>query len=271
MNYLPTQDNPTLLRRLRRMLNGLSHRRLCCLCGHHFYRFSKFRGGVEALSPYLRQVEWISSDFDNFWCPYCRSHDRERHLVLYLEALKLWHDLKGASVLHIAPEKQLGRRVELSQPTRYIRGDLVPTREGVEQMDVTAINYPDQSFDLVICNHVLEHVPDDHKALHELLRVLKPGGRAILQTPYAASLEQSIEDPDGKKSSSERLADFGQEDHVRLYGRDLFERIQSVGFELDMRQHQQLLPDIDPARYGVNPREPLILALKPNAGTTINR
>lgn len=265
MNYLPTQDNPSFVRRLRRMVNGMSRRRFCALCGHHFYRFSKFRGGVEALSPYLREVEWISSDFDNFWCPYCRSHDRERHLVLYLDALNLWQELKGAAILHIAPEKQLGRRLELCQPSRYVRGDLVPTREGVEKLDVTAINYPDESFDLVICNHVLEHVPDDRRALKELLRVLKPGGRAILQTPYAALLEESVEDPEGRKSSSERLAEFGQEDHIRLYGRDLFTRIREAGFELEVRQHQEVLQEVDAARYGVNQREPLVMGRRRKA------
>ncbi len=263
MLYQPTQDNIGIVRRIRRGLNGLGRRHFCCVCGRTFFRFSKYRGGWAAFSAYLHTVKWTGSDFDHFWCPYCRSHDRERHLILFFEKLGFWPRLEGASVLHVAPEKRLAARVEACRPSRYVKGDLAPAREGVERLDVTAIAYPEAAFDWVICNHVLEHVPDDAQALRELFRVLKPGGAAILQTPYAAGLEKSVEDPAGIATDEQRIAFYGQEDHVRLYGRDLFDRIRAAGFALELKQHGECLPEIDARRYGVNPDEPLFLCRKP--------
>lgn len=262
MNYGATQNVPSLGRRLRRFVNGLGRRCYCCICGRHFTRFSKFRGGHAAVSRYLRDLEWISSDFDNFWCPFCRSHDRERHLFLYFDALALWPQFKGKDILHLAPEKYLALKLADQQPASYIKGDLVPSRAGVVPLDVTAIDYGNEHFDWVICNHVLEHVPDDALALREIWRVLRPGGRAILQTPYAAKLERSVEDAVTGDDQSRRLV-YGQEDHVRLYGRDLFERIQAAGFELQIKEHAHLLADLEVARYGVNPAENLVLCVKP--------
>ena len=262
MQYQATQNRVSLLRRARRFLNGLGRSRHCCICQRTFLRFSKFRGGWQALSPYLRQARWTGSDFDNFWCPFCRCHDRERHLTLFFERLELWERFEGAAVLHLAPEKHLARRIEECAPERYVKGDLAPSREGVERIDVTALPFADASFDWVICNHVLEHVPDDVRALAEIWRVLRPGGGAILQTPYAAALEASVENPE-IVSAAQRLEFYGQEDHVRLYGRDLFERIRAAGFELELRSHAEWLPHIDAARYGVNQEEPLFWCIKP--------
>ena len=262
MQYQPTQDNIGFVRKIRRALNGLGHSHACCVCGKTFFRFSKYRGGWKAFSVYLHNVQWTGSDFDHFWCPYCRCHDRERHLILFFEKLGFWDRLAGASVLHLAPEKRLAVRIEACRPAHYVKGDLVPAREGIEKIDVTRIPYPDDSFDWVFCNHVLEHVPDDAKARSELFRVLKPGGIAVLQTPFAAGLEKSLEDPAEINTDEKRIEFYGQEDHVRLYGKDLFERIKAAGFQLELKTHEACLPDIDAARYGVNRNEPLFLCRK---------
>lgn len=262
MQYQPTQDNIGFVRKIRRALNGLGKTHACCVCGKTFFRFSKYRGGWKAFSVYLHNVQWTGSDFDHFWCPYCRCHDRERHLILFFEKLGFWDKLAGASVLHLAPEKRLAARIEACRPARYVKGDLVPAREGIEKIDVTGIPYPDAAFDWVFCNHVLEHVPDDAKALSELFRVLKPGGIAILQTPFAAGLEKSLEDPDEINSDEKRIEFYGQEDHVRLYGNDLFDRIKAAGFQLELKTHDDCLPDTDAVRYGVNRNEPLFLCRK---------
>jgi SAM-dependent methyltransferase len=263
MQYQATQDNIGWGRRFRRGLNGLGNRHFCCVCGKTFFRFSKFRGGWAAVSPYLVNVKWTGSDFDNFWCPFCRSHDRERHLILFFEKLGFWDRLSGASVLHIAPEKRLAARIEACAPARYVKGDLVPSRAEIEPLDVTAIRYPDGTFDWLFCNHVLEHVPNDAQALRELFRVLKPGGTAILQTPFAAGIDQTLDNSAEIDTDEKRIEFYGQEDHVRLYGRDLFERIRAAGFVLDLKKHADVLPDVDAARYGVNPDEPLFLCRKP--------
>jgi len=263
MHYQPTQDTISPLRKFRRALNGLGKTHTCCVCGHTFFRFSKYRGGEKAVSPYLHNVAWVSSAFDTFWCPYCRSHDRERHLILYLDALNLWPAFGNASVLHIAPEKQLAFRIASRNPARYIKGDLTPARADIEQLDVTAIRYPDATFDCVICNHVLEHVPDDALALRELWRVLKPGGLAILQTPYANGLDKTLENQPEVTTPEQRREFYGQEDHVRLYGRDIFERITAAGFAPEMKKHPDLLSGTDAHRYGVNPHEPLFRFHRP--------
>ena len=265
MDYRPKVGGDGFVRSVRRFLNGLGHRCTCRLCGRHFFRFSKFRGGWAAFSPYLREVKWTGSDFDRFWCPFCRCHDRERHLALFFDHLGFWPSFANAAVLHIAPERGLSEMIADERPANYVKGDLSPSREGICKIDVTQIPYADAAFDWVLCNHVLEHVPDDRKALSELFRVLKPGGRTVLQTPYAEHLALTREKEAEIDSDEKRIAFYGQEDHVRLYGRDLFRRIRDAGFELTLKTHRECLPGKDPQRYGVNGEEPLFLCTKPPA------
>ena len=262
MEYQATQDRVGFVRKTRRLLNGLGRSRLCCVCGNSFFRFSKYRGGWNNFSAYLHNVKWTGSDFDQFWCPFCRSHDRERHLILFFDKLGVWEKMAGASVLHFAPEKWVANRIEACRPKRYVKGDLVPVREGIEKIDVTDIPFAAASFDWVLCNHVLEHVPNDVRALRELWRVLKPGGIAVLQTPFASGLEKTLEIPSEVDTDAKRLEFYGQEDHIRLYGRDLFDRIRAAGFQLDLKKHVECLPDIDAIHYGVNRHEPLFLCVK---------
>jgi len=265
MEYQATQDKVGYVRKVRRFLNGLGRSHECCMCGKRFFRFSKYRGGWKSFSAYLHNVKWTGSDFDHFWCPFCRSHDRERHLTLFFGKLAFWDRFANASILHLAPEKLLSSRIEACRPARYVKGDLIPSREGVTKIDVTDIPYAASSFDWILCNHVLEHVPDDARALRELYRVLKPEGIAILQTPFASGLEKTLETPAEINTDEKRIEFYGQEDHVRLYGRDLFDRIRAAGFRLELKKHGECLPDVDAARYGVNRDEPLFLCVKPKS------
>ncbi len=118
--------------------------------------------------------------------------------------------------------------------------------------------FEDQSFDLLIASHVLEHVGDDRAALREIHRVLKTGGQAILQTPYCRMLTHTWEDP-GITTAAARVQAYGQDDHVRLFGRDIFDRFASAGLAADVRTHDELLPTFDAAEYGVNRAEPFFL------------
>jgi len=128
-------------------------------------------------------------------------------------------------------------------------------------VDLTKTNFSDNQFDLVIANHVLEHIEKDKEALFEIFRILKPGGFAILQAPFSLLLPNALECRDLK---DERLRNFlfGQEDHVRLYGMDYFERMRNVGFNVELIDHSKILNSIDSVKYGVNAQEPLILAKK---------
>lgn len=200
----------------------------------------------------------VGSDLDHFGCPVCGCHDRERHLVLYLKRLGMLDKFRGAQILHFAPERCFSKLIAGLQPERYIKGDLFPAAPGIEKMDMLAIPYESETFDYVIANHVLEHVADDLKALSELRRVLKVGGVAILQTPYSAKLQSTFVDA-GVDDHQARLHAYGQEDHVRLYGSDIFMRFESVGFKSRVIRHMDVISDVDPARYGVNVEEPLFL------------
>jgi ubiquinone/menaquinone biosynthesis C-methylase UbiE len=99
------------------------------------------------------------------------------------------------------------------------------------KLDVQAMQLPDNTYDVVFCNHVLEHVPDDHKALTEILRVLKPGGMAIMQVPMNPAWEKTLEDPT-ITDPKERHRLFGQYDHLRMYGQDYPERLKKAGFQV---------------------------------------
>jgi SAM-dependent methyltransferase len=212
----------------------------------------------------LVEAGYVTGDFDNHQCPYCWIGDRERHLLMYFDALGLWQRIPGSRVLHIAPEPELRRRLLALHPSRYVAADLLPSDGQMVAMDVTAISEPSGSFDLVICNHVLEHVPDVDRALSELARVLRPGGVAVLQTPFAAARAATLEDP-AITSDADRLRIYGQEDHVRLFGCDLFDRISKAGFEVRFLTHAEALPHLDTAREGVSADEGFVLATRPAA------
>ena len=203
-------------------------------------------------------LQTIGSNVEHFGCPYCGCHDRERHLLLYLTAHGVIDRFESAAILHFAPERRLSGIIEARSPGRYVKGDLYPTSEDIETIDMLAIDYPSESFDFVIANHVLEHVENDLLALSELRRVLKVGGYAILQTPYSNKLTKTFSDP-GIDSDSARYQAYGQEDHVRLYGSDIVARIESAGFRSRVATHQEMLADIDPMRFGVNEKEPFFL------------
>ncbi len=206
----------------------------------------------------MRAIDFTGSDLDNFECPWCGATDRERHLLMYMQASGLVDSLADKEILHFAPEKRIARLVADSSPVRYIKADLYPTTPDIERVDMLAIPYPDESFDLVIANHVLEHVSDDLQSLQELRRVLKVGGKAILQTPFSTRLHATWSD-EGIDDDESRLQAYGQEDHVRLFGRNIVDRFAESGLTPRVQQHDQLLPDIRAESFGVNRAEPFFL------------
>ncbi len=239
----------------------IGRRKTCWMCGNSFGHFFPFMGGSASLSPFVSQLQMVGSDLANFYCPLCDCHDRERHLAMYFDRLCLWKRVKGKRILHIAPEELFSVRIQNAQPHVYIRGDLNPTGEGIQRIDVTQIPFDSDSFDMVICNHVLEHVPDDLAALKEFHRVLCDTGVAILQTPYSMLLENEFCDP-AIDSNELRERFYGQCDHVRVYGNSLFKRMREVGFIVNRHSHTDVLSDISAETYGVNSKEDLILCSK---------
>lgn len=230
----------------------------CCVCGQNVNTFLPYRGGEENLPILMKVLDIIGSDVDNFLCPNCGAHDRERHLLLYLAKLDLLGIFSRSRVLHFAPEQWLSKLIELQNPAEYVKADLFPQSPDIEKIDLLEISYPDNSFDVVVANHVLEHVEDDIKALAELRRVLTQGGLAILQTPFSNKLHYTFMDP-GVDDESSRLQIYGQEDHVRLYGQDIFYRIEQTGFRSLVVTHESVLAEYSPDIHGVNVKEPFFL------------
>ncbi len=167
---------------------------------------------------------------ENCMCPACGAFNRDRLVYLYLNRQSGFLD-RPLRVLHVAPEPALGRYLKGLPHIDYLSGDL-DERMAMVKMDVTDIPFPDRSFDLIICSHVLEHVSDDRKALAEFHRVLKPGGRALLMAPISAVLEQTLDDARAN-TPEQRAKLFGQEDHMRLYGQDFPDRLKKAGFRVD--------------------------------------
>ena len=233
-------------------------KRHCVICGHAVWRFMPYGKGLASIPALMAALDVVGSDPDHFECPRCGAHDRERHLLMYLEATGLLAGMRGKSILHFAPEKRLTPRIQTVGPERHVRCDLYPQSPDVVRVDMLAIQFDTGSFDIVIANHVLEHVADEMQALHEIRRVLKVGGYAILQTPYSRKLHGTWQDA-GIADGDARLQAYGQADHVRLYGRDIFDRFASVGLVLRVREHAELLATMDATRYGVNPDEPFML------------
>jgi SAM-dependent methyltransferase len=180
--------------------------------------------------PVIREKQIVGGGYRLALCPVCDASDRVRLLHLFLKH-KTNTFREKIRLVHVAPESPLENILKYQSNIDYLTTDKNP--EGVmEQMDITKIEYPDQSFDAIICNHVLEHIPDDQKAMSELYRVLKPGGWAILQVPFSKISDTTFEDPN-VTSPEDRERVFGQSDHVRIYGKDYSNRLKYAGFKVE--------------------------------------
>lgn len=164
-----------------------------------------------------------------FECPVCQCNDRERliHLFLDYRPNLLFPECR---LLHVAPEKNLARKLKAVLGDHYLSVDLLSTA-AMEIADITNLKFPDHAFDAVICNHVLEHINNDADAIGELFRILKPGGWGILQVPYSPRIETTWEDP-SLVTAEARRERFGQSDHVRIYGKDYIQRLSNAGFQV---------------------------------------
>ena len=136
-------------------------------------------------------------------------------------------------------------------------GDLKPRNPDTIKIDITTIQYPNNYFDIIICNHVLEHVLDYKKAIKEIFRVLKKGGFAIVQTPFSKKIKYHFTDP-YIKSKEDRARYYGESDHLRIFGQELFDNFSEAGFQLKIKSHSSILSRYDPSKYGVNDKEELI-------------
>ena len=166
---------------------------------------------------------------NNVLSPSTLSLERHRLLWLYLKnETDFFTSKTKKKVLHFAPEQAFYKRFRNQNNIEYTTTDLFSPLADVKA-DICNLPFEDDSYDVILCNHVLEHIPDDTKAMQELYRVLKPGGMGIFQIPQDLTRSTTFAD-DSITDQKERAKIFGQYDHVRIYGRDYFDQLRSIGF-----------------------------------------
>jgi len=185
----------------------------CPICEKGFSRFLPGPGGIKK----------------NVKCPGCSSLERHRLLWLYLKnELNIF--TSEIKLLSVAPEYSIQKKLKGLNNIDYTCIDL-ESKLAIYKVDLTNIPFEDNNYDGIICYHVLEHIEDDSKAMSELFRILKPGGWAILQSPVDSNRQVTYEDF-SIKSPTDRKKVFGQEDHVRIYGKDYSTRLKKAGFSV---------------------------------------
>lgn len=180
-------------------------------------------------------------------CVHCGALERHRIVWLYFQRHTDLFDGRPKRMLHVAPESCFEAELRKRLGAGYLTADLFNPRAMVK-LDVTAIPFPDESFDVIYCSHVLEHVQDDRQAMREFYRTLKRDGWAVLLVPITAAAtyeDPSVVDP------RERLRLFGQEDHVRRYGPDYVDRLREAGFQVQIIPIADLLEKEDRVKLGL--------------------
>ena len=224
-----------------------------------FFKGNKFTDPIDGKS-YRKFLPYgYGKQRENALSPGTLSLERHRQMWLYLKNETDFFT-KNYKVLHIAPEQEFLRKFKKMKNLEYTSADLFSPIVDVKA-DILDLPFEDESFDVIFCNHVLEHIIDDKKAMSELYRVMKKGGWGILQVPMKNSLGKTYEDftiTDPK----ERQKHFGQYDHVRWYGMDYFERLKSVGFSVDINFYSQKFSKEEKKRFGLNVTEILPVVRK---------
>ncbi|MDY6905434.1 MAG: methyltransferase domain-containing protein [Thermodesulfobacteriota bacterium] len=229
----------------------------CPFCNGKFATFLSAGGEFSVLSE--KQIVGAGIRLHST-CPRCLSSDRERLVYLYLFKEKKYILCDTLKLLHVAPEYNLAIKLKSNSKMHYLSADLNASLADT-QMDITNIQEHDETYDVIICNHVLEHIPDDLQAMSELYRVLKKGGFAILQVPISLILEKTFEDP-SVSTSEERESVFGHKEHVRIYGNDYRLRLEKAGFSVTAHPLTDYLGSVDVARFGLNKKEKIFVCSK---------
>jgi predicted SAM-dependent methyltransferase len=195
----------------------------------------------------------------NVLSPSTLSLERHRLLWLYLKNETNFFT-QASNLLHVAPEQAFYHRFRAMPNLDYLTTDLESPLADVKA-DICHLPFEDNRFDLIFCNHVLEHIPDDRKAMQELYRVMKPGGMGIFQIPQDVSRATTFTD-DRITDPKERAQIFGQYDHVRVYGLDYFDMLRAIGFRVEAIDYTATLGEAASKRYGLAQGELLPVCYK---------
>lgn len=197
---------------------------------------------------------------DNVLCPYDLTLERHRLMWLYLRDHSSFFTADKLEVLHIAPEQCFHKKFKKQNNLNYLTGDLVSPIADMH-FDLHEIPLEDNRFDVVFCNHVMEHVNDPIKCMSELYRVMKPGGWAIMQVPQDFTRDETYEDP-SITTPEDREKHYWQKDHVRLFGKDYPEWLKKAGFEVEAFDKESAYSDDVRVRYRLSEIEILYIARK---------
>lgn len=226
---------------IEQLYNIVDEKKLCPLCNKEFWTYLPF-GEIPR---------------KNARCPYCGSLERYRAWYLFFNNHTniFCNPVNEVKILHFAAEGFIYEKLSVLTNVDYYPVDIDPLGgggvEGIRDViDIQKIKYPDNMFDIIICNHVLEHVQDDIIAIKELYRVLKKSGIAYINSPVFDSLEFTLEKPE-YNTPELRLQYYGQHDHLRKYGMDYISRLESAGFSVKVILPNEIFNDSELSRYGL--------------------
>lgn len=214
----------------------------------------------------ISKLEIVGAGYREMECPYCGSYDRERLIMLFLDKSGLLKQ-SNISILHIAPEPRLKKALKKLNNINYLSGDKYEEAyihaydSDTKQLDVMNLPFHENSFDIVMCNHVLEHVENDELALEQIKNVLKVGGTAILQVPISYKLDQTYEES-SINTPEKRTKAYGQFDHLRLYGKDYPQKLKKIGFEVHEYNPIEYFGEETVRKAKLNPNEILYTVKK---------
>jgi hypothetical protein len=235
--YITFRRYNKALRRLVKLPGYLGSSHSCPVCGVGLRAFKpmwkSYGRNIERFGYIHRHAEMETFNLTAMTCPKCDATDRERLMAIYLD--EVWPSFepgKPIRLIDFAPSYPLSQRIKQYPSLAYRSADLM-RRDVQDNIDLTNIAYLDESVDVFICSHVLEHIPDDRKAMRELRRILRAGGFGLMLVPLVVGVEETTEEQ-GESSIEYRWKHFGMGDHVRQYGRrDFVDRLTASGFRVE--------------------------------------
>lgn len=218
---------------------GILPKKECPVCGSQ----------TDVFLPHFKNGNALSRP--NVKCPFCLSFERHR---CYWPILKKWFDNiqpdDMVKLLHLAPEQGIRQNIEQYSSIDYWPVDIDPKKDIREVVDITKIQFNDNEFDFIICNHVLEHVADDKSAMSELYRVLKLGGKAMINVPIKMELKETLQD-ERYNTDVLRRRYYGHSDHLRQYGADFEDKLEDAGFKVTVLMPNKDMLDSEIKKYGL--------------------
>ena len=218
----------------------------CPVCEKSFRKFLSYGSNVASR--------------DNVLCPYDLTLERHRLMWLYLKLKSDFFTKPNIKVMHIAPEQCFHKRFKNQKNLDYTTGDLLSPIADLH-FDLHDIPLPDNQYEVIFCNHVMEHVEDDLRCMQELYRIMKPGGWGIMQVPIDSNRDTTYEDK-SITSPEEREKHFWQYDHVRLYGTNYPKRLEEAGFKVEAIDFKDELTAAEFERYRLQKSELLYVVSK---------